>query len=137
MSCQVVASKSWIIFHIDLSTAFFQGQSYDVNRDVVCQLPQEAGHLPYIAATLKKLAYGMNEAPRRWWNILDKALRSYGMDPTRADRCCSLLYSANSRERTCEQHHSTQWHDTSNIFTNPRVRTARSYATFVLLQALP
>ena len=52
----------------------------------------------------------MNDAPRRCWNILDKALHSYGMDPTRADRCCSLLYSANSRERTCEQHHSTQWH---------------------------
>ena len=30
--------------------------------------------------------------PGRWWNILDKALRSYGMVPTRADRCCYLLY---------------------------------------------
>ena len=32
-----------------LKTAFLQGQSYDVN-DVVCQLPPEAGHPPYIAA---------------------------------------------------------------------------------------
>ena len=101
MSCQMAASKSWNIFHIDLKTAFLQGQSYDVNRDVVCQLPPEAGHPPYIAARLGKPAYGRNDAPRRWWNILDKALRSYGMVPTRADRCCSLLYSANSRERTC------------------------------------
>ena len=74
MSCQMAASQSWDLCHNDLKTAFLQGQSYDVNRDVVCQLPPEAGHPPKIAARLKKPAYGMNHAPRRWWNILDKAL---------------------------------------------------------------
>ena len=44
-------------------------------------LPPEAGHTPYIVARLKKPAYGMNDAPRRWWNILDKALLSHGMVP--------------------------------------------------------
>ena len=76
MSCQMAASKSWDLFHIDLKIAFLQGQFYDVNRDVVCQLPPEASHPPHIAARLKKPAYGRNDAPRRWWNILDKALRS-------------------------------------------------------------
>ena len=66
---------------------------------VVCQLPSEAGHPPYIAARLKKPAYGMNDDSRRWWNILDKARRSYGMVPTRADRCCYVLYPSQSRER--------------------------------------
>ena len=76
MGCQMAPSKSWDLFHIDLKTAFLQGQSYDVNRDVVSHLP-EAGHPPYIAARLKKPACGMNDdAPRRWWNILDKALRT-------------------------------------------------------------
>ena len=84
--------KSWDLVYIDLKTAFLQGQSHDVNRDVVCQLPPEASH-PYIAARLKKPAYGMNDATRRWWNILDKALRSYGMVPARADRCCYVLCS--------------------------------------------
>ena len=82
MSCQMAASKSWNSFHIDLTTAFFQIQSYGVNRDVVCQSPPEGGHPPYIAARLKKPAYGMNDAPRRWWNILDKTLCSFGMFPT-------------------------------------------------------
>ena len=91
MSCQMAASKSWDLFHIDLKTAVLQGQYYDVHRDVVCQLPPEAGHPPYIAARLKKPAYGMNDAPRRWWNILDGALRSYGMIPTQAERCCYVL----------------------------------------------
>ena len=82
MSCQMVASKSWTILHIDLKTAFLQGQSYGVKRDVVCELPPEAGHPPYIAARLKKPAYGMNDATPRWWNILVKALCGYGMVPT-------------------------------------------------------
>ena len=46
-------------FHIDLKTAFCQGQSYGVNRDVVYQVPPEASHPLYIAASLKKPAYGM------------------------------------------------------------------------------
>ena len=55
MSCQMAASKGWNLCDIDLKTAFLQGQSYDVHRDVVCQLPpEEAGHPPYIAARLKK-----------------------------------------------------------------------------------
>ena len=94
-----------------------------MNRDVVCQLPPEPGHPPFIASSLKKPAYGMNDASRRWWNILDKALCSYGMFPTRADRCCYVLYSIQSLERTWNQNSSTQWHDISNISTKPRVRT--------------
>ena len=89
--CNMSAFKK---IHIDLKTAFLQKQSYGVNRDVVCQLPLEAGHPPYIGSRLKKPAYGMNDAPRRWWNILDKALSGYGMVPTRADRCCYVLYSS-------------------------------------------
>ena len=79
MSCQIAANKSCNIFHIDLKRAFLQGQSHNVNRDVVCQLPPEAGHPPHIAAKTVKNAYGMNDATRRWWNILDKALCSYGI----------------------------------------------------------
>ena len=44
----------------------------------------------------------MNDAPRRQWNILDEALRSCGMVPTRADRCCYVLYSLQSREQAWE-----------------------------------
>ena len=36
---------------LDLKPAFLQRQYYEVNRDVVCQLPPEAGHPPCIAAS--------------------------------------------------------------------------------------
>ena len=50
------------------------------------------GYPPHIGARMKKPAYGLNDAPRRWWNILDPALRSYGLVPTRADRCTYIYY---------------------------------------------
>ena len=125
MSCQMAASKGWDLFHIDHKTAFLQGESFDVNRDVVCQLPPEAGHPPKKVARLKKPAYGMNDAPRRWWNILDKGLRSYGMVPTRAGRCCYVLYSIQSRERAWEhwgQRTIAQKHGTRDALTESRGR---------------
>ena len=60
---------------------------------MICQLPPEAGYPTHIGARLKIPAYGLNDAPRRWWNRLDTSLRSYGMIPTKADRCCYVLHS--------------------------------------------
>ena len=115
MSCQVAASKRWNTFHMDLKTVFLQGQSYSMNRDAVCQLPGES-HPPCIAARLEKPAYSMNDVPRRWWNMLDKALCGYGMVPTRADRRCCVLYSTQTRD-------STHWNNTSNISNESRARS--------------
>ena len=65
MSCHSVSQpKIGTSFTHDLRTAFRHGQSFGVNRDVLCQLPPEACHLRYIAArssSLKKPAYGMND----------------------------------------------------------------------------
>ena len=51
------------------------------------------------------------------------ALCSCGMVPTRGDRCCYVLYSIQSRERTWNQRNHTQWNDKSNISIKPCVRT--------------
>ena len=59
--CQNAASNGWSIRHIDLKTAFLQGESCARDRDVVCQLPPEAGKPWYLAARLKKPAYGVND----------------------------------------------------------------------------
>ena len=81
------------LYQIDLKTAFLQGEVYAESRDVICQLPPEAGLPSYMAARLKRPAYGLSDAPRRWGNIVDKAFRSYGLVPVRDDRCCCALYS--------------------------------------------
>ena len=66
---------------------------------MLCQVPPEAGHPPHTAVRLKEPAYGINDAPGRWWNVLDKALCTCGMIPTRTDRCGYVLYST----QTCGQ----------------------------------
>ena len=87
-------NHNYDIGHIDLKTAFLQGEVFDNHRHVICQLPPAAGYPAHMAARLKRAAYGLNDAPRLWWNRLDKSLRSYGLVPTRADRCCYVLYSS-------------------------------------------
>ena len=97
---QLAANKRWDLYHMDLKTAFLQGEAYDTSRDVICQIPKEAGHPPYIGARLKRPAYGLNDAPRRWWNVVDNALLSYGLVPTRADRCTYVLYAEGKKNAT-------------------------------------
>ena len=90
------------------------------------KLPPEAGHPPFIAARLKKPASGMNDAPRRWWKILNKALRSNSMVPTRADRCCYVLYSLQSLKQAWEhwgQRTIAQQNGTTDAFTKTRERS--------------
>ena len=70
--CQVAAQHGWDLVHIDLKTAFLQGENYNAERDVVAQLPPESGHPWYMVARLKKPAYGMNDAPRKWRSRLDQ-----------------------------------------------------------------
>lgn len=88
LTCQAAANKYWDQGHIDLKTAFLQGDKFDANRDVVCEMAPEAGYPPYIGVRLVRSAYGLKDAPRLWWNRLDKTFRTLGMIPTRADRCC-------------------------------------------------
>ena len=44
LGCQKAANEGWDLLHIDLKTAFLQGEDYDAVRDVVCQLPPEMGY---------------------------------------------------------------------------------------------
>ena len=94
---QQAAIAGWDLYHMDLKTAFLQGETYDESRDIICQIPAECGYPPHIGAKMKKSAYGLNDAPRRWWQVVDKALLSYGLIPTRADRCTYILYSDHTK----------------------------------------
>ena len=60
LQCQAAASNGWDLTHVDLKTAFLQGDEYGMQRDVVCQFPPEAGFPDYWGARLKKSAYGVS-----------------------------------------------------------------------------
>ena len=97
---QLAANFGWDFFHMDLKTAFLQGEAYDESRDFKCQIPPEYGYPPYIGARLKKPGCGSNDAPRRWWQIIDKALLERGLVSTRADRCTYILYDNTSKTKS-------------------------------------
>ena len=78
---------------MDIKTAFLQGDRFDETRNIVCALPREAGHPLSMVARLKKPAYGLNDAPRHWFNVKDASLWKYGCVPTQGDRCSYIVYS--------------------------------------------
>ena len=39
LQCQLAANKNWDLTHIDLKTAFLQGDGFNEHRNIVCQLP--------------------------------------------------------------------------------------------------
>ena len=93
VASQHAASSYWDILHIDLKTAFLQGETYDLERCVIhVQLPSDIGLPPYLVGLGTRSVYGLADAPRRWWNRLDKFLISLGIQPTRADRCTYVCY---------------------------------------------
>ena len=56
------------------------------------QLPSDIGLPPYLVGLCTRSVYGLADAPRRWWNRLDKFLISLGIQPTGADRCTYVCY---------------------------------------------
>ena len=90
---QCDANNYWDLFHLDLKTAFLQGEHYNTeSRSVIIQLPSDIGLPPWMVGVCLRPVYGLNDAPRRWWNRLDKFLVSIGLEPTRADRCTYVAY---------------------------------------------
>ena len=120
---------------MDLKTAFLQGEAYDNTRDIICQLLPESGLPSYMGARMKKPAYGLNDAPRRWWNIVDAKLRLYGLVPTRADRCTYVLYSeSKSREREdSATNDRTKESNKSTIISHERYSSSFEHAMDYLL----
>jgi len=89
----------WDLLHLDLKTAFLQGETYSLDRRVIhVQLPTDRGLPPYLVGLCTGSVYGLADAPRRWWNRLDKFLISLGIQPTRADRCTYVCYDGAFKE---------------------------------------
>ena len=82
--------------------------------------------------------YGLNDAPRRWWNRLDKFLVSVGLEPTRADRCTYVAYQGIEAQKSepkkakCVQEEGSPFGEESSMHS----ASAGSYLKEVALNAL-
>ena len=73
----IAGNEGWKLECIDVTSAFLQGS--DLDRDIFVKPPKEAGMDGYLWK-MKKAAYGLYDASRRWWivNVFEyKSLDSY------------------------------------------------------------
>ena len=99
VASQHAASMYCDLLHLDLKNCLPSGETYDLDRRVIhVQLPTDIVLPPYLVGLCTRSVYGLADAPRRWWNRLDKFLISLGIQPTRADRCTYVCYDGAFKE---------------------------------------
>ena len=96
MSCQNAASKSWIFSALISKQPSFKDSLmlWIVMSYVNCHQKQVIHQK--IGARRKKPAHGMDDAPRRWWNILEQGTaqlrhRSHTTKPMRSRALFSAI----------------------------------------------
>ena len=60
----------------------------------------------------------MNDAPRKWWNRLDAAVKAMGLLPARADRCTYVSYAdvKKKKKKTKQVVHATGDNEATQSF---------------------
>ena len=72
----IAANERWEIEAVDVTSAFLQGAELD--RDVLVRPPKEAG-VNGVLWKMKKAAYGLTDASRRWWiRVIEELLKLGG-----------------------------------------------------------
>jgi len=95
---QQAADNGWQLWKFDLKTAFLQGVKYDEEEEVVYWNPPEFFRKYFgmqqgeICVALKSV-YGLNDAPRRWYEKLAEAfMYTMGMERHWLDPCLFQLF---------------------------------------------
>lgn len=73
----LAAKEQWEVHHLDVNTAFLNG---DIQEDVYVSEPQgyEKAGQEYLVYKLLKALYGLHQAPRAWYTKLNSYLVSLG-----------------------------------------------------------
>lgn len=73
---QVIASKDWFVYQMDVYNAFLHG---DLEEEVYMKLSMGFRHKdPNKVCRLHKSLYGLRQAPRCWFSKLTTALTEFG-----------------------------------------------------------
>ena len=80
----LAASKGWDIKTIDVQNAYLQGEN--LTREIYMEPPPEAKVQGKIWK-LKKAVYGINDAGRRWYFRVGRAMQNIGWEQSKLDSC--------------------------------------------------
>ena len=80
-------SKEWPLEVTDVKSAFFQGDELD--RELYIE-PSAEEKKPNVIWRLNKAVYGLNDAPLKWYECLDKELITLGCVRSKLDTACYI-----------------------------------------------
>lgn len=82
-------SMSWKLESLDITSAFLQGNLLE--RDVFVRPPAEYREKGKVWK-LMRCIYGLNDAPREWYNRVEEVLKNFGGKKSRFDSAMFLWY---------------------------------------------
>ena len=92
----------WRAFTLDAKTAFLAGDKSSRTKPIYAELPKdlvkEMGYDADTIARIKKVPYGLSEAPLAWYRRLTSELEAVGFEQVPADRCVYVLRSKKGPE---------------------------------------
>lgn len=80
----LAASQSWDIHHLDVVTAFLNGELDSpvyMEQPPVFQVPGKE----HLVCRLKKSLYGLKQSPRAWYTCIDSKLQAHGLHRSQGD----------------------------------------------------
>ena len=93
--CAISANEKWEVFASDVRAAFLQSDSLD--RDVFVEPPPQRKK-EGIIWKLKKPAYGLRDASRKWFHSTENTLFSLKMQQSKRDSCLFYFLKDNNLE---------------------------------------
>ena len=91
----VASHFQYRVFTLDAKTAFLAGDQTSRTKPIYTELPRdlihEQGFGEDIIARIKKVPYGLSEAPLAWYRRLTSELQACGFEQVPADRCVYVL----------------------------------------------
>ena len=80
---------NWKLQSVDITCAFLQGNT--INREVYLQLPKDI-RKEGIVWKLKRSIYGLNDAPRAWYDKVRSEMKRFGVTVSKFDKAVFMWH---------------------------------------------
>jgi hypothetical protein len=95
MLANIALQNSWGMDHMDVATAFLEGDLEEWER-IYMEAPPGYFLSPDEVFELHKCLYGLKQSARKFNKKIDKILKQHGLQQSTADKCVYLSYNKNN-----------------------------------------